>query len=85
MLLSIYYFFKGIKPMDPDLNLNTTLGWARANCEPDDKKLIEEILEDKLLLLYEKMVNATGDTYYPPLQQKLEKAFEIAEGNYELN
>ena len=39
MLLSIYYFFKGIKPMDPDLNLNTTLGWARANCEPEDKEL----------------------------------------------
>ena len=84
MLLSIYYFFKGIKPMDPDLNLNTTLGWALQNCEPEDKVLIEEIYQERLLQLYEKMVNATGDTYYPPLQQKLQKAFQVAEGNYEI-
>ena len=70
--------------MDPDLNLNTTLGWALQNCEPEDKVLIEEIYQERLLQLYEKMVNATGDTYYPPLQQKLQKAFQVAEGNYEI-
>ena len=83
MLLPIYYFFKGLKPMDTDSKLNVKIVWLLRNCEAKDKNRVKKIWENDLIRLYIQEVIHTGNTYYEPHQQELFKAFQMAEGNFE--
>ena len=83
MLLPIYYFFKGLKPMDIDSKINTKIVWLLRNCDLKDRKVVNKIWEDDLIRLYLQEVIHTGNTYYEPHQQELYKAFQHAEGNFE--
>ena len=79
MIISvIYQFFKGIKPMaNYEFNKKTTtLYWVKNFAIPEDKVIANEIYKDIVINLYEEYVNSEGETYYPPMQQKLLGEFQ---------
>tara|TARA_Y100000589_G_scaffold325503_1_gene363529 strand:- start:942 stop:1190 length:249 start_codon:yes stop_codon:yes gene_type:complete len=76
----IYYFLKGLKPINSNSNKNRNLGWLLNNCEPEDYPLIKRIYENECILLFIKYSIKTGKVD-PYLQKYLLYEYQILEGN----
>lgn len=80
MFLSIYYFFKGIKPMDYDQDITYTLAHLISTADIENAKLAQERY-DKILFQYG--INYIQNEGFMParLQKKMLKEQIIWEGN----
>tara|TARA_B100000925_G_C21973316_1_gene458898 strand:- start:8 stop:256 length:249 start_codon:yes stop_codon:yes gene_type:complete len=79
-MLFIYYFFKGLKPINSTSNMNRNLSWLLNNCEPADYLLIKKIHDKESILQYIKYSITTGKVN-PHLQKFLLSEYQIFEGN----
>tara|TARA_B100001287_G_C22473567_1_gene430860 strand:- start:314 stop:562 length:249 start_codon:yes stop_codon:yes gene_type:complete len=79
-MLFIYYFFKGLKPINSNSNMNRNLSWLLNNCEPADYLLIKKIHDKESILQYIKYSIKTGKVN-PHLQKFLLSEYQIFEGN----
>lgn len=79
MFLSIYYFFKGIKPMTIETQ-HFTLAYLSRHAEKENLALVEKCKDEVLFPRGISFVNNTG--YMPPeLSRLLLKNFRKYEGN----
>tara|TARA_Y100000589_G_scaffold235309_1_gene222709 strand:- start:175 stop:426 length:252 start_codon:yes stop_codon:yes gene_type:complete len=80
MFLSIYYFFKGIKPMNHNQNINYTLAHIISTGDPENAKIAQEKFDEILFEYGIKYIQKTG--FMPArLQRKMLKEHQIEEGN----
>ena len=79
-MLFIYYFFKGLKPINSNSNMNRNLSWLLNNCEPADYLLIQKKYDEESIHQYIKYSINTGKLN-PHLQKYLLSEYQIFEGN----
>ena len=80
MFLSIYYFFKGIKPMDHDQDITYTLAHLISTADSENAKLAQEIYDKVLFKFGIKCILNTG--FMPArLEKKMLKEQIMLEGN----
>ena len=79
MLLSIYYFFKKLKPMNNETQ-HTTLKYLSRHAAPEHFSLVKKCRDEVMYPRGKNLVRQTG--YMPPhLSRKLLKRYTILEGN----
>ena len=79
MFLSIYYFFKNLKPMKTESH-HKTLRFLSRHAKPENLPIVEKIMKDLRYIRGKEHVRRTG-LMHPPLSRILIQKYIEFEGN----